>query len=264
MHQEAAAAAEGLAPFPAAVLAGGLAAGISLSGSDGSMGGEDSWKSGHIDEEIDARTYETSTGVTVAPTPTLPTPAASAAGTAGPASPAAVPTRLLDAIDLWESANAHAIAKKKAAAVAAAAAAREHARATRAKKGCNTASNTASIAKSRNKKKKNEFGKRRRSSGGGDQGAPVLETPNTAAAGAAGTTPGKTKGKSHGRGKGKDKGKKVDPLVRIRDARHLSRKPLIVQWLKSDGCDSDEEAEAALGKAVGSLSAISRYWSRGG
>ncbi len=171
-----------------------------------------------------------------------------------------VPTRLLDAIELWESANAHAKARKKAGAKLAA---RERKAAGRV-----AAAATAGIASTRSTtkkgnaaaKKKNEFGKRRRSSGGGGSVPPVIPPeiddaePVTSAAVAAGKSKGKKKGK----------GKKVDPLVAIREARRLSRKPLIVQWLKSDGCDSDAEAEAALGKAVGSLSAISRYWGGGG
>lgn len=255
LHRQAAAtdvAPAGTNSCPLAIEAEGIAAENSLPGSDGSSGsssGGESEESGHVDGEGNVRASAISAGVVVDPAPAASTPTARAG--------AAVPTRLLDAIDLWESANAHSIAKKKAAAIAAAAAAREHARSTRAERS----SNTGSTAKNKSKKKKNEFGKRRRSSGGGDQGAPLLETPRT---GVAGASAGKAKGKGNGRGKGKEKGKKVDPLVRIRDARQLSRKPLIVQWLKSDGCDSDEEAEAALGKAVGSLSAISRYWGGGG
>ncbi|CAM9415687.1 unnamed protein product [Hapterophycus canaliculatus] len=271
LHQKAAAsdaAASDANPFPIAIEVEGMAAGITpsdveASGSGGGGGGDggsstttttrrESRQPGHIDGEDDVRANTSSPGLVVAPTPAASTPTAAAAAT--------VPTRLLDAIDLWESANAHAIAKKKAAATAAATAAREHARST----GATKSSNTTSTTKCKNRKKKNEFGKRRRSSGGGDQGAPVLETPKSSGAAAAGALAGKAKGKSNARGRGRGKGKKVDPLVRIRDARHLSRKPLIVQWLKSDGCDSDEEAEAALGKAVGSLSAISRYWSGGG
>ncbi|CAN0204644.1 unnamed protein product [Ectocarpus sp. 6 AP-2014] len=174
---------------------------------------------------------------------------------------AGVPARLLDAVDLWESAaNAK---KKKAAAAAAAAAARER---TNRSAAMNKLSNTASSSK-----KKNEFGKRRRSSGGGGRTAPALEDPALLVAApttATSTTTGGGSGsacKVKGKGKGRaTKGKKVDPLVTLRDARGMARKPLIVQWLKSDGCESDEEAEAALGKAVGSLSAISRYWGSGG
>ncbi|CAM9691267.1 unnamed protein product [Ectocarpus sp. 4 AP-2014] len=184
---------------------------------------------------------------------------------------AGVPTRLLDAVDMWESA---ANAKKKKAAAAAAAtpataAARE--RANRSA-GMNKPSNTASSSSSSSSnKKKNEFGKRRRSSGGGGRTAPALEDPAllvAAPATATSTTNGGGGGsatKVKGKGKGRaTKGKKVDPLVTLRDARGMARKPLIVQWLRSDGCESDEEAEAALGKAVGSLSAISRYWGSGG
>lgn len=178
---------------------------------------------------------------------------------------AGVPTRLLDAVDLWESAaNAK---KKKAAAAAVAAAAAARVRANRS-----AAMNKLSSSSS-SSKKKNEFGKRRRSSGGGGRTAPALEDPAllvAAPATATSTTTGggggsssKVKGKGKGKGRA-TKGKKVDPLVTLRDARGMARKPLIVQWLRSDGCESDEEAEAALGKAVGSLSAISRYWGSGG
>ncbi|CAM9293327.1 unnamed protein product [Ectocarpus sp. 8 AP-2014] len=182
---------------------------------------------------------------------------------------AGVPTRLLDAVDLWESA-ANAKKKKAAAAAAAAAAARERAnRSAAMNKLSNTASSSSSSSSSSSKK--NEFGKRRRSSGGGGRTAPALEDPallGAAPATATSTTTGGGGGsvsKVKGKGKGRaTKGKKVDPLVTLRDARGMARKPLIVQWLKSDGCESDEEAEAALGKAVGSLSAISRYWESGG
>ncbi|CAM9748798.1 unnamed protein product [Ectocarpus sp. 12 AP-2014] len=179
---------------------------------------------------------------------------------------AGVPTRLLDAVDLWESAaNAK---KKKAAAAAAAAAAVARERANRSA-AMNKLSNTASSSSSSSSKKKNKFGKRRRSSGGGGRTAPALEDPALLVAAPATATITTTGGgggsTSKGKGKGRaTKGKKVDPLVTLRDARGMARKPLIVQWLKSDGCESDEEAEAALGKAVGSLSAISRYWGSGG
>ncbi|CAM9651651.1 unnamed protein product [Pylaiella littoralis] len=209
---------------------------------------------------------------------------AAAAAAAAPASAAAsaaasatgVSTRLLDAIDLWESANAYAKKKKKAAAKLAARERAAAAAAAAAEDGVGedgvapapapastatwstTKKISGSITRSNiNKKKKNEFGKRRRSSGGGGGTAPVLGDATTTTA-AADKNAGKAKGK-----KGKSK-KKVDPLVALKDARGMSRKPLIVQWLKSDGCDSDVEAEAALGKAVGSLSAISRYWGGGG
>eukprot|EP00752_Nemacystus_decipiens_P006721 g6044.t1 len=199
---------------------------------------------------------------------------AGAADSADVVSAPGVPTRLLDAIDLWESANAHAKTRKKAAAKAARQ--REAAAAAAAARGggggrrgaVTTRSKAKKIGKPTTnvggdssgdvtKKKKNEFGKRRRSSGGGGATAPILDAAAAAASAPAAATPAKAT-------KGKGKGKKVDPLVAIRDARSLSRKPLIVQWLKSDGCDSDAEAEAALGKAVGSLSAISRYWGGGG
>jgi len=171
-------------------------------------------------------------------------PSTTTANAAAAASPPAntvvgasgVPTRLLDAIELWESANAHAKARKKASAKLAARERRAASRAAAGGGGGSVAS-TRSTSKKGDAaaKKKNEFGKRRRSSGGGGSALPVIppvadevEPPTSAAAAA-----------------GKVKGKKVDPLVAVREARRLSRKPLIVQWLKSDGCDSDAEAEAA-------------------
>lgn len=128
----------------------------------------------------------------------------------------AVPTHLLDAVDLWESANANK---------------------GRGRKG------------SLGKKKKNKFGKRRRSSGGGGGGSPQVP---------GGVAPART---SSGRGRKV----KVDPLAAVKEVRALSRKPLIVQWLKSDGCESDAEAESVVVAAVGSLDRIySHYWGGGG
>lgn len=128
----------------------------------------------------------------------------------------------------------------------------------------------AKISPSSKKKKKNEFGKRRRSSGGGGTGPPDLDE--------LGCSSGKSVaqdgdgGGVRGRGdlaggdprrKGK---KKQDPLKAVKDARSMSKKPLILQWLKSDGCElEDKDAEGVLTKNVGSLSAIHKhYWGGGG
>ena len=136
-----------------------------------------------------------------------------------PAAPG-VPIHLLDAIDLWESANA----QKKAG------------------------------AKKILGKKKNEFGKRRRSSGSGGA-SPCLDP-------ALGTS--SSSSRAGGRAGGERRVKK-DPLASVKDVRHLSRKPLIVQWLRSDGCELDVETESTVGEAVGKLSVIySHYWSGGG
>ncbi|CAM9408777.1 unnamed protein product [Laminaria digitata] len=149
--------------------------------------------------------------------------------------PPGVPTRLLDAIDLWESAHGDGTSD-------------EHARSRSGEGRSNSAKPARSGRKTSgggggHKKKKNEFGKRRRSSGGGNAPAPDAAMLNKEA--------GSSKGK-------------VDPLTALKDVRRLSRKPLIVQWLRSDGCASDEEAEAAVTKAVGSLSSIASYWGSGG
>ena len=252
------------------------AAGPSNSGSGGGLGERTEEGDGHAYPETALSAEKIAASAAPVSTTAVASPAAAAAS-AETASAPGVPSRLLDAIDLWESANAHAKIKKKAAAraarqreAAAAAAAAARGAGVDRRGAVTTRSKAKKIGKAATngggsggggsadiiKKKKNEFGKRRRSSGGGGATAPVLD----AAAASASATPAKTKGK----GKEKGKGKKVDPLVAIRDARSLSKKPLIVQWLKSDGCDSDAEAEAALGKAVGSLSAISRYWGGGG
>lgn len=138
------------------------------------------------------------------------------------ASPPGVPITLLDAVELWESTNAH---KKN------------------------------STKKSGGKKKINEFGKRRRSSGaGGHAPGPCialgLDSPHGA------PLPLTV---------GRERKVKKDPLAAVKDVRNLSRKPLIVQWLNSDGCELDPEAESVVGKAVGKLSVIhSHYWSSGG
>lgn len=143
-------------------------------------------------------------------------------GVLAKAAPPGVPIHLLDAVELWESANAH---KKK------------------------------STKKSDGKKKINEFGKRRRSSGaGGHAPGPCialgLDPPHRAPSSLAA---------------GRERRVKKDPLAAVKDVRNLSRKPLIVQWLNSDGCELDPEAESAVGKAVGKLSVIhSHYWSSGG
>lgn len=138
------------------------------------------------------------------------------------AAPSGVPIHLLDAVDLWASANAH---KKN------------------------------STKKTDGKKKINEFGKRRRSSGaGGHAPGPCI---------ALGLDP--PHGASSSLAAGRERRVKKDPLAAVKDARNLSRKPLIVQWLNSDGCELDPEAESAVGKAVGKLSIIhSHYWSSGG
>ncbi|CAB1115085.1 unnamed protein product [Ectocarpus sp. CCAP 1310/34] len=243
------------APAPAPTVdAGGVAPSDSEDNSDGKPDGANEHRESRacrMTDTVDITIIDTRAGASV-----------SADAVAG------VPTRLLDAVDLWESA-ANAKKKKKKAAAAAAAAARERAnRSAAINKPSNTATSSSSSSSS---KKKNEFGKRRRSSGGGGRTAPALEDPALlVAAPATGTSTttggdGGSASKVKGKGKGRaTKGKKVDPLVTLRDARGMARKPLIVQWLKSDGCESDEEAEAALGKAVGSLSAISRYWGSGG
>lgn len=110
-----------------------------------------------------------------------------------------------------------------------------------------TSSITKADIKSSSRKKKNEFGKRRRSSGGGVGGMapPNLDSVRI-------KEPGGRK-------------IKADPLVALKEVRSLSRKPLIVQWLRSDGFAQDEAAEREVGRAVGSLASIhSHYWGRGG
>lgn len=145
---------------------------------------------------------------------------------------AGVSTHLLNTVDLWESANALAKSLR---------------RARRAARGGGQTTTTRSTNKNTTKKKKNEFGKRRRSSGGGD------------GVGAAGGARAVLQAEA-GRGK-----TKADPLVALKDKRLLSKKPLIVQWLRSDGCEADAEAESAIGKAVDSLDSIhTHYWGGGG
>lgn len=145
---------------------------------------------------------------------------------------AGVSTHLLNAVDLWESANALAKSSR---------------RARRAARGGGQATTTRSTNKNTTKKKKNQFGKRRRSSGGGD------------GVGAAGGARAVLQAEA-GRGR-----TKADPLVALKEKRLLSKKPLIVQWLRSDGCEADAEAESAIGKAVDSLDSIhTHYWGGGG
>lgn len=138
-----------------------------------------------------------------------------------------VPVHVLDAVDMWESAFAKEMSRMDGGSDDGVATAK-------------AASSSRAKAISNGKKKMNEFGKRRRSSGGGTAPAPGGRLTNA----------GKVK---------------VDPLVALKDVRCMSRKPLIVQWLRSDGCESDAEAESVVGTAVGSLASIhSHYWGSGG
>lgn len=63
---------------------------------------------------------------------------------------------------------------------------------------------------------------------------------------------------------GREGKRKVDPLRALKDARNMYKKPLIVQWLRSDGYEGDPEVEALLDRHMRLAEIHAYYWGEGG